>query len=562
MPYWLAERLPVHEQGHVQRFDPVYWTVDFPRPMMASVVDIAPDALRVDLYFQKKDQLAGLIWESDDKWSHPLLGYEMRRDYSDMTLSFDWRSSGVKPLDAVNGPVLTIEGRDAAGQARAWYVRLWNYANGGPENCRVTLNFSQLSGGFMLPSEADPIYPKDIDRMFISLVPGAFDGSDAALSEPVEGWVELRNIRCDGKAAVIALGDVMPPPNGYSAASAYDDLYNQTPERILRQLRAIGFRGSLVHYCGMSHYYRAAAEGPIDPALSDPLNPPARAWHRAFLSRAVEMGFSPILSLSYELLAEHCPTPWMQRASNGDPALTGWEPPSSLLSPANGAAMDWLRSVARAFAALMIEAGAPVRFQIGEPWWWMDDQRRIYLYDEAAKAHFGGDPSVIDDMSASLDASQRDLLDQAGTLLATSTAQLADAVRAEAGAAGAQILLLAYLPTILDADRPEAKRANLPLGWAAPAFDHIQLEDYDWAQAGALALSEKAIEAVLSRLGYAVEQSDYLAGFVLDAEGRDQWMPITLAAEAAKRRGHSQVIFWAWPQIARDGFFPMATPGA
>ena len=70
------------------------------------------------------------------------------------------------------------------------------------------------------------------------------------------------------------------------------------------------------------------------------------------------MGFEVILSLSYELLDQHCPEAWKQRAENGDPALTGWEPPSALLSPANEEAMAWLQDVARAFAALAVGGGA------------------------------------------------------------------------------------------------------------------------------------------------------------------------------------------------------------
>ena len=58
------------------------------------------------------------------------------------------------PLDAVNGPVLTIEGRDAAGEARAWYVRLWNYAVGHAEDAVVALDFASARGGFLLPGEA------------------------------------------------------------------------------------------------------------------------------------------------------------------------------------------------------------------------------------------------------------------------------------------------------------------------------------------------------------------------------------------------------------------------
>ena len=69
------------------------------------------------------------------------------RDFRDCRLRFRWRSEGVKPLDAVNGPVLTIEGRDAAGSPRAWYVRLWNYAEGTAEDAAVSIDFATVQGG-------------------------------------------------------------------------------------------------------------------------------------------------------------------------------------------------------------------------------------------------------------------------------------------------------------------------------------------------------------------------------------------------------------------------------
>jgi hypothetical protein len=51
--------------------------------------------------------------------------------------------------------------------------------------------------------------------------------------------------------------------------------------------------------------------------------------------------------------------------------------------------MGWLQSVGAAFARLMIEAGAPVRFQVGEPWWWCFADGRICLYDPAARGSPG-----------------------------------------------------------------------------------------------------------------------------------------------------------------------------
>jgi len=146
------------------------------------------------------------------------------------------------------------------------------------------------------------------------------------------------------------------------------------------------------------------------------------------------------------------------------------------------------------------------------------------------------------------------MLDQAGAILAASTANLVDAVKEEAGETPVETLLLAYLPTILDADAPEAKRANMPVGWASPAFDILQLEDYDWVIAGNRSATSNGIELASQRLGYAIDQQHYFSGFVLAAEDRPVWAHMADAIADAKARGTPEIFVWALPQVARDGF--------
>jgi len=291
---------------------------------------------------------------------------------------------------------------------------------------------------------------------------------------------------------------------------------------------------------------------------SDPLCTPARTWHASFLAEANARGFSPILSLSYEVLAQHCPADWQQRAADGTAARTGWVPPSALLSPANATAMAWLRSAASAFVGLMKDAGVTVRMQIGEPWWWIDASRRIYLYDDAAKAAFGGSPPVIPDMSGTHSASQTALLDAAGTMLGASTAALRDAVRTAAAPQTAEVLLLTFLPTVLDPAMPDALRANLPLAWAAPAYDRLQIEDYDWLTAGAAGFRRAAYATVNARLSYPASEQDYLAGFVPEGSSPDLWRAIDGGIDEALERESHEVFVWALPQICRDGFVRLA----
>ena len=558
MAFWLARDRRGQDSSFIQRFDPRFWTVNFPRPMMAGVTTKGADGLQVECEFHHEGELAGLIWDSDDTLDHPLLAYTTDRDYSHTILRFRWRSSGLVPLDQPNGPTLTIEGRDAAGTPRTWYVRLWNYATGTSQDARIEINFSALESGYALPGEA--IHPGDIDRMFISLVPpGYVPGSTSPLPTRTTGALQMSEIVCEGDRAMLEIGDVLVPPHGEQMATAYDDALNQTPARLLRTIRGLGYRGSILHYVGMSHFFRLdPREGRLLPELSGALCSPAEAWHADFFERSFELGYEVITSLSYELFAEHCPDDWQQRAYDGEAARTGWVPPSALLSPASTPAMDWLQAVATNFVGLLEGAQLPVRFQIGEPWWWIMSDGRPCLYDSTAKAAFGGNPVEIASMRDPLDNAQKELLDLAGTALAQSTAALTQAVRTAAGGP-AEVLLLAFTPTILAADMPELRRANLPVGWAAPAFDRLQLEDYDWLTAGADALRRAAYTIVDQRLGYLPEQQDYLSGFVLNSGDSELFWPrIDAGLDEAARRGVTRRFVWALPQISRDGYTRLA----
>jgi len=220
--------------------------------------------------------------------------------------------------------------------------------------------------------------------------------------------------------------------------------------------------------------------------------------------------------------------------------------------------MAWLTDVARDFVALLRQAGLPVRFQIGEPWWWVTSAGEICLYDDAAKAAFGGAPPVITDVGGPLTFAQTLLLDDAGLLLAQSTANLTATVR-DAAQGPSEVLLLTFTPTILDPARPELFRANLPSGWAAPAFDRLQIEDYDWLTGGADAARRAAYAFVDAWLGYPPALQDYLAGFVLDpADAELFWLRIDNGIDEAAERNIARRYVWALPQVNRDGYTRLA----
>lgn len=546
----------------MKRFDPRLWTVDFPRPMMAAATAPGPHRLRVDLDFLTGADLAGLIWESVDRWSHPLLAYQTARDYRGVRLSFDWTAGpGLMPLDALFGAVLTVEGRDAEGVAGVWYVRLWNCATGTPAAARIVLDFDDLRPGFA--TGGSPMFTGDIDRMFISLVPAGYDGSGAALPEPVSTFVELGDIRAEGPGSTIRIGDSFLPEHGLAIASGYDDSYNQVPERLVEQWLAMGYRGRVIHYVGMSHFPRLAAAAGGRFEVAGGLCASARAWHSALLAALSAAGFEAILSLSFELFDAMAPAAWAQRDWTGARALTGWVPPSTLLSPCSAAAMAWLQAVAAELAGLAAADPGPVRFQVGEPWWWVGPDGAPCFYDAATVARWtaetGAPPPLMHDVRGGRSAGERAFLDWLGARLAEATAGLVAAASTGAGRPVVSHLLF-YAPQVLDALSPDLARANMPAGWARPAFDVLQLEDYSFVTGGDEAGLARGRAAVAQALGYPVARQHYLAGFVLNpADAAQHWPRIEAAAEAARARGVAEVFLWAWPQVARDGFVALDT---
>ena len=183
---------------------------------------------------------------------------------------------------------------------------------------------------------------------------------------------------------------------------------------------------------------------------------------------------------------------------------------------------------------------------------------RICLYDDERRvAAFA--PVPIADVRGALDAAQQATLDAAGAVLAASTAALCAAV--QGGGAGGGVPAAG-----LSADgarrAPEVKRANVPLGWAAPAFDVLQLEDYDWVIAGRSGAAARRRGAMAERLGYPARAQHYFAGFVLEPGGRGGAVAADRGGGGRGRRrarDRARCFAWALPQVLRDGFVHFET---
>lgn len=544
-----------------RRFDPLFWTTNFPNTMMASV-RAGADELRLDAVFHERSHLAGLIWESEDRWNHPTTAYDTNRDYRGCTLGFRLQLIGqVLNLSDVSGPVLTVEGRDQAGQARTWYVRLANAVQSGTDtDARILLDFDRLPGGF---SGDDAVFAGDVDRMFLSLAPQGYGGS-GQLDVRIEGALVLSNIVVSGNASMLVCGLGPGGLHRVRMTNGYDDTYNVAPARIVRNLDLLGYNDVLNHYVGMSHYFRWLWDGSAGRYIAEdvpkPLNTPCALWHRDLADRLHASGRRLILSLSYEMLDSFAPAAWRQMDRAGNPALTGWTPPSTLLSPCHAGAMDYLARVARQFCQIAADAGLEVHFQVGEPWYWIDFRSQTpCFYDPATTGRYTADTGrtapPIDSMAAAMDADRQHFLDWLGVQLGTSVLDLIAVVRADHPAMTSYALL--YLPQLLHATTPEVHRVNMPARLAYPALDILQLEDYDFVIDGRPDLSASGRAAAEAKLRYPRTRQQYFGGFALFRDTGQIWRNTTNAMAAADEYGVPELFVWAYTQVLRDGYVPL-----
>src|SRR5690625_314625 len=582
---------PTARPGSLRRFDARYWSVDFTidPPVAAAVVSDGPDKLTVQAIARQDRDFVGLIWESEDRWSHPLHRYEAQPSYRNVRLRFRWRGSPEsKALDGEDGPVLTLEPHGGP----AHYLRLWNHrvlpnpnaADDDPRDQVIEIVFDEsLITGFNPPDPSDPdVDPEvlnaarapldQIERLYFSIIPqGYVDDEDHVpqpLPAPVDFWVSLEDIVCeqvtpDG-VIDLARGTANEPLHALRRTDGYDNAYHLTPARVVAQAMQLGYREEWVLYMGISHFHNLAPEPATDGWVVDPAAPglkePAAAWLAAFCAELSRTGFELWLSISFEVLASYMPAAWAQRNHADEIATTGWSPPSSLIAPSSEAGLAWIAKAAVQALDIAVDAGLEPRFQVGEPWWWDGafTDRAPYIYDFPTLPTYNADTGQFapEPRLASVFAPigpHRDYLEWCRDQLGEATQTLIAAARAAHPTVKTALLL--FTPQVFRPDSEILSLLNFPgQAWAYPALDVLQIEDYDWVVEGRFDLTPRTWAVAIEELGYPLSAIQYFAGFVLNASDAWQWRWIERAIREALARGPAEVFIWSREQVQRDGW--------
>lgn len=551
----------------VPRMKPKYWLVNGPRTMSFALTTNGSD-LRVDFTSRMHNDLCGLVWESEDRKDHRLLSYQTKKDYRNMTLDFDLAVSASQPV--LNEPTqalsLTVEGRDALGNAKVYIIALFNYADTpSTRSAHVHIDFNTVAAGFFADQ---PTYMGDVDRMFVSCINSSFDTTDTPLAAPEPGWVEMNNVVVGGTNSLMNLGLGAVPAHNLGMATSYDDHYDQSPERIIDNTVALGYRGWINHYVGMSIYPEKTWNGTQFQVveLGNPFGlplvcNPTKVWHDNFLALAHAASFDVIQAVSYEMFSLHANEAWIQRAFDDTPGTTGYIPPSYLLSPCNATGMGYLSQVFKEFA-LMANAvtGMSVYMQVGEPWWWVQPStRKPCIYDFQTRLKFNTETGLFAEDIGTVDAPNTSATITAYRVFVKKElglSVLAHATAVRSVVPTAKVSAMPFLPTILD--NAVTADINLPNTQyhKGAGLDFFQTEEYDYLTGYVVGDPTVAMTYPLTTLGYLPGEVQYLGGFAPEypttASRHEIWRRIFRNLRDFEVFNVQKRHVWAYPLVMRD----------
>lgn len=569
-------------------FSPKYWTTNG-----AGIEDFTTisngDELYLPFRVYQTDTFIGAIWTSVDTWSHAGVAYDDYLDYTGVTWVFDYECSATCPVINEETRALTLTVYDSDGET--YYVGLGLYADTPSlRTARLTLPFDSLIGTRLRDGLQMSVRPAKITRIVLGMVADTYDISTSAfLTSPVDCWMKLTTVSVTG-GADFTVANHVEPTHDIGMATAYDNMHIISPERVVKTLKALGYDGKINHYCGVSQYPNktiVSQAQKIVESIGSTINLPCVNWHTDFATRCVAEGWDIIFSISYEMYSPYANTAYAQRDRDGVLAVTGYTPPSYLMIPTStNGAMNYLGNVFVDFANLMDGAGMPVTMQVGEPWWWWNqDTQNPCLYDNDSLVKFNADtglfaptidsvfnltnidPNNTGPLNVGVDTLEESFLKWCRDELGESTLYIRDRVKAVHPTASMTLLL--FVPSMFNDGSGIIPLMNYPkVQYTSPNWDFFMTEAYDDVIKGKYVEAERAMTIPINDLGYSSDKVEYLAGFVPNQELAEAfnwtilndnytgelWSKITGNISLNKSFNIGRQYIWAYTQVAEDNF--------
>ena len=567
----------------ISRFDPVYWRVDGPSTASFSLFSIA-NGFEVNFECRMSDDLVGVVWDSEDVKDHKYLAYETNKDYSGLKWEFDIELSDTMPVlnNEQFAPTLTVEYLDNQGRKGLAYIALYNYANNpSSRSAHIIIDFDRVKAGFSANVDFNV---KNINKIFFSGFVEGYSQTQRPLGQTTSGFLRITNSVLTGSGTTLKLKQVQTDVHNIGMCTSYDDHYDLNPQRLVNNMKALGFSGFVNHYCGMSHYPAFNwDEGLSKFQIIDPLessanlvNRPTTLWHEAYANALHQHSFEPVYSVSWELYSLAAREEWCQREYDDSIGRTGYEPPSYFMSMCHKNALTYIHKVYREFADTLVQANCKVMMQIGEPWHWFNTATlNPCVYDYQTRLAFNADTGLFaPDLGNIYEAVEKtgSPFDEFKTWLRNKLGQTCLNIRSmikEHYGDEALVCPLLFFPSIRTHQESLATYINYPQEhYAYPNFDFVMTEAYDWVieKTPRLDLSHQAVNEIpMMELGYPADKVAYLSGFVPDsaiayiyklnhetAYRQPIWQRIFGDIKNNESESIMKQLVWAYPQVMQD----------
>lgn len=562
---YLVPQQPQTFDSTIRRFEPEFWDVNFNPEAVATIVTTGTNSFRVRALLRSTRCLIGVYWRSKDIWGHPLYSYKQNVDWRNCVLTFNLTyNAGPVINDPQRALVITVT--DMSGKPH--YLYLKNFMTAGSPSSRsgsFSINFNTAKGGVLA---TDDIPWDFIDSWYIGFTSTSFD-KDAPLAPITEMSLEVNvsNISVTGANSTVPINTTAQAAHNLRIADGFADSYAQTPARLVNQIFRLGYRGQVVMYVGFSQFASISWNSSLSRFQIDTAKPavnvPTQQWFTDYCQRLAAKGMGITMSVSYELLNSWVPNAWIQKDWKGQDSLSGWNPPSSFVSPCSTNGMNYLRDISVAFVNLGVAAGATTRYQVGEPWWWAGgfNDNGPCLYDANTTALYTAEtgqpvptPLIKTNFDDYSDPAQTAYINWLRGKLGSSTLFLRNAVKA--AQPSVQCGVLFYTPTIINPISPLVKAYNFPQAeWTNPAWDFVQVEDYEVVEFGNFHQMRRDLDVPIRDLSYPLSKVEYFSGFNLLPETTFIWDKLDYAIWVAlQQKSYPTALVWARPQVFRDGW--------
>ncbi|AWD90669.1 hypothetical protein [Pseudomonas phage Nerthus] len=328
-----------HEWERIPMFDGRLWFAIFQRPSKSAIRNSLTDGFTLTTKLFNNTHIAQAVFNIDGNEYLPrhnkLKSFVTaeERNFTGFQLAFTltMTENTYRTADLPFGASLTFTTSDG----KEWYVRMWQYANEDTSTATkvdVVLDMDNLYTGFGPLDEFRQKVPvTDLQRLSINVVDedfyqiGGYDEEgveyepleEAAIKQPKLGDVVISNIRCtrksDGMVKTHARGKPMkadgtPYQTDLGIATSFDDIANTSPRRVVEDMYALGYRGIINHYMGISNYPKLVYyedTGQFQLSKTECLDEVVRLWHEDFLQQCIRLNFECIIAVSMEVFYDY-----------------------------------------------------------------------------------------------------------------------------------------------------------------------------------------------------------------------------------------------------------------